>query len=828
MLTNSQTLGVAASDTCTRVAVGPLIGLRHSSPPHDLRWSANVGGSLVCSSCGYDNPRGHRYCGMCGTPFPHRPLTVPEAQSTLSFSSAPLEVVPAPLQIHTVEPPPVVPPLSTEPIEVEQLDVQPVEPAREYTAVLEREQPTEIEPAVAGAVEAEAVTPLGESTVLEAASVVETVDRAPAVPEPAVEIAGPTLPDREESAPVAEKPPLDAPRAAEAAAVEHAVEAPQVEPAIPTEAAPLSPSIAEPAEPVLLLREKPAPPAEEPVPEALRAAEAATVEPPIEPPAPPTPPSEALPLTPAIAEPAPAELDYPREEVHARTPEVHEPAPPQLHVVVTPRPGPRIVPKPARSRRETRPARTEIQPRRPAAAHPSPDALLITPPPDSAGMPKFQSVAEAPGPPAFSPFEPPAEKHTDEDQELKEFVVNVRYMPPDETADELTMHSEVPVYDDQEPAEFHHASFDGDVPPPPEARAHPTGNEYYPVDTGSTNRSRFLDIAERTQSGASDQRPPSATGPSFLGLDNPSPVPSALDEAAPPSRSHALLWSVLAIVAIIFGVLGFLEGRAQITHAFRGPVEIVRERFVTLRMRVMQLTASAPAAVPTAAAPESDKKPASPSPPAANQAPANPSPGPNGAPSTESSAAPTAAPANSEAQTQPSPPAAQQATPPADRNSGAATSTNMAKDEPPKSIEAPPPKPPTKHHPGQQELAKALDASDSAAAAAWLWKATSRGNPDAPVRLADMYIKGKGVPRSCEQALVLLRSAAIKENAPARNRLAALYANGTCVARDPVRAYQLLSSALEADPTSDWAEQTRKDLWNRMTPEERAEAQKSQ
>jgi len=121
-----------------------------------------------------------------------------------------------------------------------------------------------------------------------------------------------------------------------------------------------------------------------------------------------------------------------------------------------------------------------------------------------------------------------------------------------------------------------------------------------------------------------------------------------------------------------------------------------------------------------------------------------------------------------------------------------------------------------------------MDTSDSAAAAAWLWKATSRGNPEAPILLADMYIKGKGVPRSCEQALVLLRSAAVKENAPARNRLAALYANGTCVARDPVRAYQLLSSALEADPSSDWAEQTRKDLWNRMTPEERAEVQKSQ
>ena len=89
-----------------------------------------------------------------------------------------------------------------------------------------------------------------------------------------------------------------------------------------------------------------------------------------------------------------------------------------------------------------------------------------------------------------------------------------------------------------------------------------------------------------------------------------------------------------------------------------------------------------------------------------------------------------------------------------------------------------------------------------------------------------MYIKGKGVPHSCEQALVLLRSAAVKPNAPARNRLAALYANGTCVARDRVRAYEFLSEALQADPTSEWAQQNQKDLWNQMGPAERAEAQK--
>src|SRR5271169_525334 len=63
------------------------------------------GGNLFCSSCGHDNPRENRYCGMCGTPFPHRPLTVPDAQSTLTFSSAPIVITPSQLPTHAAAPP---------------------------------------------------------------------------------------------------------------------------------------------------------------------------------------------------------------------------------------------------------------------------------------------------------------------------------------------------------------------------------------------------------------------------------------------------------------------------------------------------------------------------------------------------------------------------------------------------------------------------------------------------------------------------------------------------------------------------------------------------
>ena len=128
--------------------------------------------------------------------------------------------------------------------------------------------------------------------------------------------------------------------------------------------------------------------------------------------------------------------------------------------------------------------------------------------------------------------------------------------------------------------------------------------------------------------------------------------------------------------------------------------------------------------------------------------------------------------------------------------------------------------------PGVEELAKANNASDAAAEAAWLWKATAKGNPTAPVRLAAMYVKGEGVPRSCEQAIVLLKTAAEKENAPARNQLASMYGSGVCVQRNRVEAYRWASSALAANPNSDWAQQRRDQLWQQMTPEERALAQK--
>lgn len=82
---------------------------------------------------------------------------------------------------------------------------------------------------------------------------------------------------------------------------------------------------------------------------------------------------------------------------------------------------------------------------------------------------------------------------------------------------------------------------------------------------------------------------------------------------------------------------------------------------------------------------------------------------------------------------------------------------------------------------GSSELAEArrnLAAHDSADASKWLWKAIAKHNGEATVLLADLYLKGDGVAKNCDQARVLLDSAARKGVAGAGERLRNLQAFG--------------------------------------------------
>jgi hypothetical protein len=69
-------------------------------------------------------------------------------------------------------------------------------------------------------------------------------------------------------------------------------------------------------------------------------------------------------------------------------------------------------------------------------------------------------------------------------------------------------------------------------------------------------------------------------------------------------------------------------------------------------------------------------------------------------------------------------------------------------------------------------------AHDNQQAAQWLWKAVGKGNLTATITLSDLYLRGDGVPKSCDQARLLLVAAARKGMASAADRLRNLQAFG--------------------------------------------------
>jgi hypothetical protein len=67
---------------------------------------------------------------------------------------------------------------------------------------------------------------------------------------------------------------------------------------------------------------------------------------------------------------------------------------------------------------------------------------------------------------------------------------------------------------------------------------------------------------------------------------------------------------------------------------------------------------------------------------------------------------------------------------------------------------------------------------DSGEAAQWLWKAVRKRNLEATLVLSDLYLRGDGVPKSCDQARLLLDAAARKGGKAAAERLRKLQALG--------------------------------------------------
>jgi hypothetical protein len=113
-----------------------------------------------------------------------------------------------------------------------------------------------------------------------------------------------------------------------------------------------------------------------------------------------------------------------------------------------------------------------------------------------------------------------------------------------------------------------------------------------------------------------------------------------------------------------------------------------------------------------------------------------------------------------------------------------ATSSNATKTSPP--VAAPPP-PASVQNPasGAAELAMAEDflngrthPRNSEEAAKYLWRAVGKENPSAILLLSNMYLVGDGVPKSCDQARLLLSAASRKGVPQAADKLRDLLRSG--------------------------------------------------
>jgi hypothetical protein len=170
--------------------------------------------------------------------------------------------------------------------------------------------------------------------------------------------------------------------------------------------------------------------------------------------------------------------------------------------------------------------------------------------------------------------------------------------------------------------------------------------------------------------------------------------------------------------------------------------------------------------------PSQEAPPAVPATQAASSAPA---PGPaNPAPNATSVAEnPTPAPPTTKQTTAPEKPAAPEAAPPV----GPKVAPNPAPKSAPEayaaSAAASKPQPATADaNAGAEDFALATEylngrrgPRDSAEAAKFLWKAVGKENPSAILLLSDMYLVGDGVPKSCDQARLLL-NAAVRKSVP--------------------------------------------------------------
>jgi len=339
---------------------------------------------------------------------------------------------------------------------------------------------------------------------------------------------------------------------------------------------------------------------------------------------------------------------------------------------------------------------------------------------------------------------------------------------------------------------------------------------------------------------------PTISGPSFLGLNKPSPrrddsPPTPLEQLRTSRNLEYLLqdeeqpkgrWGKVALILValvLAGGFGYLRWK-------QGGFD-----WINSSTRKTSAVESTPA--DSQAAGENGERDVAPAPTAANSSASN-APAQSSSPASPAASAIAPAPVDNEASV-PAGTAAPQN--PGARTAAAAPANSSQQTNPQQSAVPPNPVGNTSAAPAQPPVSDASNAAensspDSATAKTIqpLDEPTAPANSIAPVARrsslpkpaparpsdtvteAERYIYGRGVRQDCDRGLRMLKTAADHSDAKAMISLGALYSTGAnCTPRDLPTAYRYFALGLHKQPDNQSLQDDLQRLWSRMTQPER-------
>jgi hypothetical protein len=319
---------------------------------------------------------------------------------------------------------------------------------------------------------------------------------------------------------------------------------------------------------------------------------------------------------------------------------------------------------------------------------------------------------------------------------------------------------------------------------------------------------------------------PFISGPSFLGLNEPTPrkrgnlnhdphssssnLDYLLEEEEPRRGGAGKFILILLALALAVG-FGYLRWKNQGLPWLHLPASKSPAAGENSDATDTSATAT-PAANTATAAPPTAPPPAAPQP--AAQAPAQPAADSSPA-STPPAGTPVATPdtGNTPAST---PPATGEAPAPSDASSpspNSSATTEPAAKEP--SAEPAAAAPDTPLAPSPKPKKPAAEPAPKPHAGITPSKLSD------PVSEAQKYIYGRGVGQDCERGMRLLKPAAAQANPKAMIEMGALYSAGLCTPHDLPTAYRWFAMALRKDPDNQAVQADLQKLWSEMTQPER-------